>query len=170
MLSCCFVNYFTEVLWLDDNSLVDTIPTEIGQLTKLSEYTCGCCHDVLAQSLWASIHSYPLHDSHGLFVCCAAFLGLTNNSLTGTIPSEINSLTNLSEFVGHCLPPIFFLSLCPHEYAFSWILLCIAGLLELYNNTFTGNYTCPDLIEDCWISCDNYIERQYYTSTCRSLG
>jgi hypothetical protein len=59
---------------------------------------------VLAQSRWASIHSYPPHDSHGLFVCCAAALSVSTNSLTGTIPSEvINSLTNLSEFVGQPL-------------------------------------------------------------------
>ena len=67
MLSCCFVNYFTEELSLYDNDLVGSLPTEIGQLTKLSEYIHDCFHDVLAQSRWASIHSYPPHDTNGLF-------------------------------------------------------------------------------------------------------
>jgi hypothetical protein len=56
MLSHCFVNKSTESLWLSYNALVSQIPTEIGLLTQLSEYTCDCCHDVLAQSLWVSIH------------------------------------------------------------------------------------------------------------------
>ena len=55
MLSCCFENYLTDTLWLDENTLSGTIPTEIGQLTQLSEYPRDCCHDVLAQSLRASI-------------------------------------------------------------------------------------------------------------------
>ena len=38
MLSCCFVNHFTEYLDLSDNILNGTIPTEVGELTKLSEY------------------------------------------------------------------------------------------------------------------------------------
>ena len=67
MLSCCFVNYFTESLDLSENALDVSLPTEIGQLTKLSEYTRDCCHDMLAQSRWASIHSYPPHYSNGLF-------------------------------------------------------------------------------------------------------
>jgi hypothetical protein len=56
------------------NELVASIPTEIGQLTKLSEYTRDCCHDVLAQSIWASIHLYPLHDSNGLVLSVVQLL------------------------------------------------------------------------------------------------
>ena len=43
MRSCCFVNYETEYLFLQSNSLAGMIPTEIGQLTQLSEYTRDCC-------------------------------------------------------------------------------------------------------------------------------
>ena len=43
MLSCCFVNHFTESLDLGYNYILNgTIPTEVGQLTQLSEYTHDC--------------------------------------------------------------------------------------------------------------------------------
>jgi hypothetical protein len=113
------------------------------------------------------IHSYQPHDSNKWFVLTvsAADLWLDSNKLTGTVPTEINSLTILGEFVGHCLAPIIFLSLCPHECAFSWIVLCIADFLYLYDNMFTGNYTCPAFVEECGISCDNGLK-----PACRSLG
>jgi tetrahydromethanopterin S-methyltransferase subunit B len=38
--SCCFVNYSTDDLSLWGNALEDTIPSEVGALTKLSEYIC----------------------------------------------------------------------------------------------------------------------------------
>jgi hypothetical protein len=38
-LSCCFVKYFPEELWLVNNELEGTIPSEVGALTKLCEYT-----------------------------------------------------------------------------------------------------------------------------------
>ena len=37
MLSCCFVNHFTESLDRYGNELNGTIPAEIGKLTGLSE-------------------------------------------------------------------------------------------------------------------------------------
>ena len=42
MLSCYFVNHFTESLDLSSNELDGLIPSEIGQLTQLSEYTYDC--------------------------------------------------------------------------------------------------------------------------------
>ena len=42
MLSCCFVNHFTEYLHIGNNQLGGMIPSVIGQLTKLSEYTRDC--------------------------------------------------------------------------------------------------------------------------------
>jgi hypothetical protein len=77
MLSCCFINFSTEYLWLCGNALTGTVPTEVGQLTELGEYTRDCCHDALAQSLWVSIHSYPSNVSNGLFcLLCSIFWSL----------------------------------------------------------------------------------------------
>jgi hypothetical protein len=36
--------------------------------------------------------------------------------------------------------------------------------LLLYDNNFTGEFTCPAFIDDCQISCDDYNN-----DTCRSL-
>jgi hypothetical protein len=133
----------------------------MNSLTNLGEFVGHCLPPIFLLSLFP--HEYAFS---WIVFCIAGSLDLSYNALTGMIPFEvINSLTNLGEFVGHCLPPIFFLSLCPHEYAFSWILLCIADELWLYNNAFIGNYTCPDFIDDCLISC--YDE---FDPACRSLG
>jgi hypothetical protein len=40
--------------------------------------------------------------------------------------------------------------------------------LYLYDNNFTGEFTCPAFIDDCWISCD-YYETDTFTQACRSL-
>jgi hypothetical protein len=39
MHSCCFVNYSSVELVLDSNALEGTVPSEVGQLKQLSEYT-----------------------------------------------------------------------------------------------------------------------------------
>jgi hypothetical protein len=97
---------------------------------------------------------------------CADNLDLSHNNLTGTIPSEvINSLTNLGEFLGSRLPSFFSFLCAPHGYAFSWIALCIADALFLYDNMLTGNYTCPGFITYCGISCDDDTDL-----ACRSRG
>jgi hypothetical protein len=114
-LSYCFVNYSTDTLWLYRNELEGTIPSQVGTLTKLSKYK----HDSLP---WLShllihfgVHWYPLCDSNGLtLIICAASLHLDVNKLTGTIPTEINKLVNLSEFVGHHVSLSFSSRTCPH--------------------------------------------------------
>jgi hypothetical protein len=45
------------------------------------------------------VHSYPPRDSNCfVWTVCADYLDLWNNYLTGTIPSEIGMLTQLSEY------------------------------------------------------------------------
>jgi hypothetical protein len=51
IVSCCFVNYSTERLWLDRNALNGTVPTEIGLLTQLSEYPVIATTNMLSPSL-----------------------------------------------------------------------------------------------------------------------
>jgi hypothetical protein len=50
-----FVNYFTEDLELWGNTLQGTMPSEVGQLTALSEFSCACCHDMPSQSFGHSL-------------------------------------------------------------------------------------------------------------------
>jgi hypothetical protein len=46
-------------------------------------------------------------------------------------------------------------------------LLTKLNWLFLYSNNFSGEFTCPPFIDDCWISCDYYADT--YTQACRSL-
>ena len=66
MLSCCFVNHFTEYLELGYNKLNGTIPTEVGQLTQLSEYTV-IIDTMCLPSHTLGIHSYLPHVSNNSF-------------------------------------------------------------------------------------------------------
>jgi hypothetical protein len=50
IVSCCFVNFSTETIWLDTNSLESTIPTEIGQLKVLGNSDDSFCPFV--QIIW----------------------------------------------------------------------------------------------------------------------
>jgi hypothetical protein len=93
------------------------------------------------------------------------WLSLWGNSLTGTIPTEIALLSNLGESsvvlllvvmivlscVFHCT-----LMLACHIHSKDW--------LEIYDNNFTGEFTCPAFIDECYISC-----YYYNNDTCRSL-
>jgi hypothetical protein len=98
---------------------------------------------------------------------CAGSLNLSDNQLTGLIATEISSLANLGELIGRGVPLSFFpCKECPHEY-FLGLFFCFTDDLWLFGNNFTGSYTCPDSIAECWISCD-YLNDNY-TNACRSL-
>ena len=158
-VSCILILNSTGELYLDNNNLTGTIPTEIGLMTNLCE---SCCRFLL------------LPICPGMYVCSClscililhstGYLDLYNNNLTGTIATEIGLMTNLCESCCRfLLSPI-----CPGMYVCS-CLSCILILnstdsLYLYNNNFTGNFTCPDLISDCAIACDDSSNE-----SCRSL-
>ena len=77
---------------------------------------------------------------------------------------------NLSDFVDCCLPFLFPLrkECPPNEYSLGLFSVYGTQYLYLYDNILTGNYTCPDSIERCWISCDSLTNN--FTDACRSLG
>ena len=129
------------------------------------------------------IHSYLRRVSNNSFSfsTLADYLDLSNNTLSGTIPSEaMNRLTNLGEFIVWplCLPYTQrFSSRCTIVTMYSHGLypLCNAEEIRLFGNMFSGSYTCPDFIAECGISCDPWGDEETLTLTeynftsCRSL-
>jgi hypothetical protein len=97
-----------------------------------------------------------------------AYLDLSVNSLTGTIPSQILLMSKLCE-----CSVVWLLVLMDCCHVFFIVLSCLLVIfhstdnLQLYNNNFMGEFTCPGFIDDCWISCDFLTDT--YTQTCRSL-
>lgn len=87
MSSFLFCIYVKAGLYLFDNCLTGTIPSEVGRLTNLSEFS-----NVSSAAISTSVSSFP---------CCIFkllhldALWLLSNTLTGTIPSEIGLFTDL---------------------------------------------------------------------------
>jgi hypothetical protein len=97
-----------------------------------------------------------------------AELYLSNNSLTGMIPTEIALMSNLCESSVVWLLVVMIVLSC--VFHCTLVLAChIHSTDELYlgSNNFTGKFTCPAFIDYCWISCDSFADT--YTEACRSL-
>jgi hypothetical protein len=163
VLLCLLVIFHsTAKLWLSDNSLTGPIPSQIALMSNLCESSVvwllvvmivlSCVFFIVLSCLLVIFHS-------------TVTLDLSINSLTGTIPSQLALMSNLSESsvvwllvvmimlscVFHCT-----LMLACHIHSTVW--------LDLSGNNFTGEFTCPDFIDLCAISCDDFIN-----NTCRSL-
>jgi hypothetical protein len=98
----------TAWLYLGSNNLTGTIATEIALMTNLSESSIACCNDCchvfFVACCFKLLLCFFLLSSHA---CITFFqstddLYLYNNSLTGTIPSQIELLTSLSK----CRPSV----------------------------------------------------------------
>jgi hypothetical protein len=92
-------------------------------------------------------------------------MDLYSNSLTGMIPSEIALMSNLCESSVVWLLVVMIVVSCVFHCTLmrACHIHSTAGL-SLYNNNFAGEFTCPDIIVDCLISCDDYSN-----NTCLSL-
>jgi hypothetical protein len=96
-----------------------------------------------------------------------AELYLSNNSLTGTIPSQILLMSNLCECSIVWLLVVLIVLSCLFFILLSCLLVILHSTddLQLYKNNFTGEFTCPAFIENCLISCNYYDDN----NTCQSL-
>lgn len=85
--------------------------------------------------------------AHFFLLIATEVLSLFNNTLTGTIPSEISLLANLGTLV-------MSLRISRLSTRLSHVSRLAVDFLLLYGNNFTGPFTCPAYVETCGVSCD----------------
>jgi hypothetical protein len=92
---------------------------------------------------------------HSIDALYAAFLDLYANSLTGTFPTEIASLTSLCESsIGWLLVVMIVLMFQQYSNAHDGIVLHSTDDLALYDSNLTGEFMCPAFVDICAISCN----------------
>jgi hypothetical protein len=106
--------------------------------------------------------------SHACFVIfhSTAALVLSDNSLTGTIPSEVALMSNLCESSVAWLLVVM-IAMCFSLFSHACLsFFHSTDYLDLSGNNLTGEFTCPAraFIDQCYISCDDYNN-----DTCQSL-
>jgi hypothetical protein len=90
---------------------------------------------------------------------------LSGNSLTGTIPSQLAMMPNLCESSVVWLLVVMIVICVFHcTLMLAFVIFHSTDTLALSGNNFTGEFTCPGFIDECYISCDDYNN-----DTCRSL-
>jgi hypothetical protein len=134
-------------------------------ITKLGKCNVIWYFVVMIVVMCISLYSHACVFS---FFIPSDLLDLYDNSLMGTIPSQIALMSNLGE---SSVVWLLVVRLCCH--VFFIVLSCLLVIfhstdyLDLYDNNFMGEFTCPGFIDDCWISCDFLTDT--YTQACRSL-
>jgi hypothetical protein len=96
VLSClCVIFHSTAALWLSDNNLTGTIPSQIALMSNLCESSTVWL--LVVMIMLSCVFHCTLMAACLSFFHFKAYLGLYNNSLTGTIPSQIAMMSNLCE-------------------------------------------------------------------------
>jgi hypothetical protein len=162
VLSCLLVIFYsTDTLHLSSNRLTGMIPSQIALMSNL-------CKSSVVRLLVVMIVLSCVFRCTLMLAChihSTAGLSLSSNSLTGTIPSEVGLLTKLSKSSVVWLLVVMIVLSCVFQCTL--MLAChihSTDWLSLYDNNFTGEFTCPAFIDYCRISCDDY-----FNNTCRSL-
>jgi hypothetical protein len=157
----------TAALYLYDNGFTGMIPSQIALMSNLGESSAVWL--LVVMIVLCVFHCTLLLACH--FFYSTAVLDLSDNSLMGTIPSQIALMSNLCEssivwllVVMIMLPCVFHCTLMVACHIHS------QDLLDLFSNNFKGEFMCPDFIDfvaECWISCDQATDT--YTEACHSL-
>jgi hypothetical protein len=111
VLSCFLVIFYsTAELDLFSNGLTGTIPSQLGLLTKLSKSSVVWL--LVVMILLSCFFILYSHACLSFFIAFTAQLYLYSNSLTGTIPSQLGLLSQLSKFGVVCLLVVMIVLLC----------------------------------------------------------
>lgn len=84
---CALLKRFVSSI-LDDNSLIGSLPTELGQLGSLQTIDLGMMFSNLLYAIFRFIFSYVL-------TCLFLHFSEGNNMLVGQIPSEFGTMASL---------------------------------------------------------------------------
>ncbi len=122
-----------ERLNIGNNELTGTIPSEIGSLQALRKY-CTLLTDNL-RLMFVHLANITLRFA----VVTAGQLYLDNNQLTGTIPSEIGSATELCKYctllIDSLLPLVFVLCMIDSHL---FVVCLLQATMNFENNGLTG--------------------------------
>ena len=163
-LQILWLSHFKGELDLYNNTLTGTLPTEMGNMNDLFKLVCthclnylmvlAFCMNICISMLWIydlKMESFNWIISHHLQVLWLShfkvWLDLSNNELTGTLPSEMGDLNDLCKLLcTHCLNSLTDFSFC--------MIICIS-LLWIYDlNMESVNW--PKYLTTCK-SCDFFI-------------
>ena len=162
-----WLSHFKAVLYLQKNELTGTLPTEMGNMNKLSKLLCTHCLNSLMGFAFCMIICISLLWIYDLnmesvnwpkylticksceFLISKGGLDLSNNELTGTLPTEMGNLNELCKLLcTHCLNSLMVLSFC--------MIICISLLWVYYLDMESVNW--PKYLTTCK-SCDFLISK-----------
>ena len=136
-----WLSHFKGGLDLLNNELTGTLTTEMGNMNELSKLLCTHCLNSLLDFIFSTIicksllwiydlklESVNLLISHRLqFFWISHFkvwLDLSNNELTGTLPTEIGNMNQLRKLLcTHCLNSLMNFVLCMINCIY-WLWIC----------------------------------------------
>ena len=169
-LQVMWLSHFKGYLDLYNNKLTGTLPTEMGNHDELGKLLCTHCLNYLTDFAFCIFCKYLLwiYDlnmesvnwmiSHHLQVLWLShfkgYLDLYNNKLTGTLPTEMGNMNELSKLLcTHCLNSLMDFSFC--------MIICISLLWKYDLNMesvtwpkyFTTCKSCEFLISNTICFC-----------------
>jgi Leucine-rich repeat (LRR) protein len=158
-------------LELQSNLLTGSIPEELGLLTLMSDLRLSANNltgTIVSEFTQFTDSKFLYFENNSLVGTIPPFGNLTRlkdfragfNMLTGSIPSSIDRLVSLEKL---SIPNNALTGTIP-KVLFNSTIFPNLLKVHLFNNSFTGDATCPPHIIDCYLSCF-----EEGNESCRSL-
>ena len=117
VLFLVFLNHNSNNRWLSTNDLTGSIPSELGMLSALVDLYVSLLPHICFLSFVVLFLVFLNHNFNNRW--------LSTNDLTGSIPSELGNLSNLT---------YLYVSLLPHICSLSFVVLFLVFLNHNFNN------------------------------------